>query len=140
MSLILKILLWCGKLFPWIATGIAWFNKAFNFITTKLITAYFGSRLAITITLLAFSAGVIYLAGEAGSVFGTFVGTLVMSKVNALDNELIKFLFDYIDAVKVFEGLFFFTTTWATYFGCVKTLWIFQKSLLLLRTIHQSIK
>lgn len=140
MSFVGKILLWCAKLFPWIATGVAWFNKAFNFFITKLITAYFGSRLAITLTLLAFAGGVIYLGGELGSIFGAFVGSFVMTKVNAFDNDLIKFLFDYIDVIKVFQGLFFFTTCWATYFGCVKSLWVFQKSLLLLRTIHQSIK
>lgn len=140
MSFIGKILLWFAKWLPWLATGIAWFNKAFNFVMTKLLTAYFGSRLAITITLLTFAGTLIYFLGEVGGIFGTFVGTLVLSKIHNFDNDLAKFLFDYIDLPAIFNALFFFISTWSAYFSCCKSLWVFKKSVLLLRMIHQSIK
>lgn len=135
-----KILLWFGKFIPWIVAGITWFNKVFSVVWTKLLVAYFGSRIAITITLLTFAVGVIYTMSEIGGAFGSLVGSYVLLKLEGFDNEYISFLLGYIDFAKVFECLFFFTSSWLAYFTTCKSLWIFNKSLLLLRTVQSSIK
>lgn len=140
MHLLARILLWAAKFIPWIVTGITWFNKLFSVLWAKLLVAYFGSRIAITITLLAFGVTLVYMFAEIGGVFGQLVAGFVVGRLESFDNELVKFCFNYCPIMQVFEGLFFFISSWSAYLGCCKSLWIFQKSLQLLRVAQGSIK
>lgn len=119
---------------------MSWLKKAVDLLWAKLIVAYFGSRLAITLTLMAFTVVMLHLIAELVSTLGSYFSEILINQIDMFSNEYMAFLLDYIDFKEVFECIFYFVGLWTAYFVSAKGVFFVNKALEALRAAHQSIK
>lgn len=140
MHYLAQVILWIGRLLPWIVAATSWLKKAFDLLWAKLIVAYFGSRIAITITLLGFTVLMLHLSAELISTLGSYFSEILINQIDMFDNAYMAFLLDYIDFKEVFECIFYFVGLWSAYFVSAKGIFFVNRALSALRAAHQSIK
>lgn len=135
-----RIVAYCAKFLGFLAPLAIWLNKTWQWFTNKVLIAYFGSRIWVTVTLIAFAVGLVAIGAELTSIFASALGEYAFEQLPQLPNDSINFLLNYITFDWIFELLSYFFGAFVTYIVAVKSLWIFKQSLNLFRYVSKAVK
>lgn len=135
-----RLIAYCAKFLGFLTPLVVWFNKCWQWFTNKVLIAYFGSRIWVTVTLIAFAVGLVALGAEVASLFASAINEYAFEQLPALPSDSVNFLLNYITLDWVFELLAYFFGAFVTYIVAVKSLWIFKQSINLFRYVSKAVK